>query len=98
MGAYQIWYIEFKNKQDRDKFEKLIPKKMCFKLRRLFQYDLKEIGKGYDCTYYMGFLGYAEGNYALDLCKKNKLKLIKFLSLDLSTQSRWFNEMKEKTV
>ena len=87
MGAYQIWHIEFKDKKSRDKFEKIR------KVRRLFQYT--DEGLYYDCTYYIGWEGYAEGAEFLNKYK-SKLKIIKFESLDLSTQSRWYDELLEK--
>jgi uncharacterized protein YjaZ len=95
MGAYQIWNIEFKSTKDRDNFEKIIPRVMAFKLKRLFQYNLAEISKGLDVTYYAGWLGYAEGYEAIKLCKKKKIRLLKFLSVDLSCQSPWYNELKQ---
>lgn len=86
MGAYQIFNIEFKNKKDRDKAEKVIGK-------RMFQYE----DGTYDCTYYMGWYGYGHGLEILKKFKKIKVKPIKFLSMDLSTQSTWFDEIKQYT-
>lgn len=86
MGAYQLFNIEFKNKNDRDKCEKFLPK-------RLFQYA----DDTYECTYYMGWDGYGLGQEVLGKMKKLKVKPIKFLSVDLTTQSDWYNELKQET-
>ena len=86
MGAYQIWHIEFKDKKSRDKFEKIR------NVKRLFQYT--DAGLYYDCTYYMNWHGYNEGREFLTKYG-NKLNIIKFESLDLSTQGGWDNELKQ---
>ncbi len=86
MGAYQIWHVEFKNREVRDKFE------AAMKKRRLFQYhEFKD--EPYDCTYYVGWEGYY---YAKDFLKSNsnlRNGIIKFETLDLSTQGEWYNEL-----
>jgi hypothetical protein len=88
MGAYQIWIIEFNSKEDRDKTEKSkIPG------RRLFQFKYL---KSYECAYFIGWDGYAAGAEYLNFLKKIKVKPVKFLSLDLSTQSRWYDELKKR--
>lgn len=89
MGAYQIWHIEFRNKEDRDKFEKIT------KFKRLFQYKHEYKDEGYDCTYYVGWQGYNTGREFLEA--NHKLRLIKFESLDLSTQGAWYDEKKSKS-
>jgi len=95
MGAYLLYNIEFPNREERDKFEKQE------KLKRMFQYnsskrDIKEGGKEYyDCTYYPTWEGYAEPQGIIKRCKKNKIKITKFLSVDLSTQTSWYDEIKE---
>ncbi len=96
MGGYLLFNIEFPNKETRDKFEKQE------KLKRMFQYweRIGDGGKGkedyYDCTYYPTWEGYAEPREILKRCRKNKIKLKRFLSIDLSTQGSWFDEIKQK--
>ncbi len=96
MGGYLLYNITFPNKKERDKFEKQE------KIKRMFQYysskeDIKEGEEEYyDCTYYPTWEGYIEPQEIIKRCKKNKIKIIKFLSLDLSTQGSWFDEIKEK--
>lgn len=95
MGGYLLFNIEFPSRIDRDKFEKQE------KIKRIFQYnsskeDIKEGGKEYyDCTYYPTWEGYAEPKEIMKRCKKNKIKLIKFLSIDLSTNGYWWDEIKD---
>ena len=88
MGGYLLFNIEFSNKVERDKFEKQE------KLKRMFQY--KDIDY-YDCTYYPSWMGYAEPQEILKRCRKNKIKIKRFLSIDLSTQGSWFDEIKQET-
>lgn len=85
MGGYLLYNIKFPNRKMRDKFEKQE------KVRRIFQYKLDN---DYDCIYYPTWEGYYEPQEILKRCKKNKIKLKKFLSIDLSTQCNWFNEIK----
>ena len=87
MGGYLLFNIEFPNKEMRDRFEEYE-----YKLKRMFQY--KDID--YDCTYYPVWEGYAEPQEILKRCKKNKIKIKKFLSIDLSTQGSWYNEIKQE--
>lgn len=87
MGAFQIWQIEFKDKQSRKEFEKL-------KLHRrvLCVYDNLKDGFTLDVSYFMGFDGYAFGGEFLN--KNQKLNIKKFYSLDLSNRTNWYNELK----
>ena len=86
MGAYQIWHIEFKNKEVRDKFE------ATAKVRRLFQYhEFKD--ESYDCTYYAGWEGYHYVKSFLTANNGLRNGIIKFESLDLSTQGEWYDEL-----
>lgn len=87
MGGYLLFNIEFPNKEARDKFENV------FKVKRMFQYKDGE----YDCTYYPRWMGYAEPQDIINICKTSTIKITKFLSVDLSTQSSWFDEIKQKT-
>lgn len=86
MGAYLLFNIEFPTKKDRDKFEKQA------KIKRMFQYT----DGYYDCYYYPTWVGYAEPQDILKRCRKNKIKLTKFLSIDLSTNGDWWDVIKEK--
>ncbi len=86
MGAYQVWHIEFKDKKTRDRFEKTI------KLKRLFQYHDND--ESYECTYYVGWESYGHGCYFLEKNKWMRPNIIKFKSMDLSTQGDWFDELK----
>ena len=86
MGEYQIWHIEFKDKESRKYFEKL-------KLHQRILYSFCEwkdkCGEG---VYFMGIQGYYEGQ---EFLKKHikKLNIKKFHSLDLTTRSTWSNEL-----
>ena len=87
MGGYLLLNIDFTNIKERDKFEKQE------KLRRMFQYK----GEGYcDCTYYPVWMGYYEPQNILKRCKKNKIRIKKFLSIDLSTQGDWYDQIKQE--
>lgn len=96
IGGYLLFYIEFPNRKMRDRFEKQE------KVRRMFQYSdrINEEGIGprgwYDCTYYPVWMGYGEPQDILKRCRKNKIKIVKFLSIDLSTQSGWWDVIKEE--
>lgn len=90
MGAYQIFQFNFKSIKDRNKFESL-------KLgRRLFQYNYLKDNMPLECTYYMGWDGYALGQEVLIKLKKLKVIPTHFLSLDLSTASEWYDELKQQ--
>ena len=94
MGAYQLFRIEFDGKEARDIFEKINFKDNDIsKPRRLFQYNNEE---GYECTYYMGWDGYALAGMCLDIMKKAKMfnKIISFKSFDLSVGDELFDELK----
>ncbi len=86
MGGYLLFNIEFKDKKDRDNFEKI------FKIKRMFQY----IDITYDCFYYPTWMGYAEPREILNKMKKEGIKQIKFLSLDIGTNGGWYDEIKQK--
>ena len=88
MGGYLLYNIRFSNKEMRDKFEKQEKK-----LRRMFQYKDDD----YDCTYYPTWEGYGEPLEIIKKCKRNKIKIDRFLSIDLSTQSNWFDEIKQES-
>ncbi len=88
MGGYLLFNIEFPNKNTRDKFEE-----QEAKLKRMFQYTY---GDDYDCTYYPVWEGYAEPQEILKRCKKSEIRIKKFLSIDLSTQGSWFDEIKQE--
>lgn len=91
MGGHLLFNIEFPNKEMRDKFEKQE------KLRRMFQYNgLLIEEKWYDCFYYPMWMGYAEPQDTIRRCKKNKIKIKKFLSIDISTNGSWFDEIKQE--
>lgn len=85
MGGYLLFNIEFSNRVERDKFEKQE------KLKRMFQYKDETY---YDCTYYPIWMGYAEPQDIIKRCRKKKTKINKFLSIDLSTNGSWFDEIK----
>lgn len=93
MGGYLLLNIEFKSKEDRDKFENHKFYSLG-KFKRMFQY---EYGGEYECSYYPSYMGYAEPKLMIKECKKNKIKIKRFLSVDLSTQSRWWDELKDET-
>ena len=94
MGGYLLFNIEFKSKENRDKFEQHKFKSFD-KFKRMFQYI---DGNVYDCTYYPICIGYYEPQLIIKESKKNKIKFKKFLSIDLSTQSPWFDELKQETL
>lgn len=94
MGAYQLFRIEFKGKEARDFFEKINFKDNTIsKPKRLFQYKNED---EYECTYYMGWDGYALGGMCLDIIKKAKMlnKIKSFKSFDLSVGDELFDELK----
>ena len=96
MGGYLLYNIEFPDKESRDKFEK------HEKLKRMFQYwNQKSDNLGerdyYDCYYYPTWEGYAEPQDIIKRCRKNKIKITKFLTIDLSTNGSWFDEIKQET-
>ncbi len=94
MGAYQLFRIEFKTKEARDCFEKINPKDDTIsKPKRLFQYKWEN---DYECTYYMGWDGYALGGMCLDIINKAKMlgKIKYFKSMDLTCGGSWYNELK----
>ncbi len=93
MGGYLLFTIEFKSKEDRDKFENH-NFKFFKKFKRMFQYDYDE---SYECNYYPKWMGYYEPQEIMKECRKNKIKFKRFLSMDLSTQSNWYNEVKQET-
>ena len=66
----------------------------------MFQYWEGRDGLGpkgwYDCYYYPAWMGYAEPQIILKRCRKNKIKLTKFLSIDLSTNGDWWDVIKEE--
>jgi len=92
MGGWLLYNIEFPNKEMRDKFEKQE------KIKRMFQYKSErgDEREYYDCTYYPTWEGYAEPQEILKRCRKNKIKIKEFLSIDLSTNGSWFNEIKQE--
>ena len=94
MGAYQLFRIEFKGKEVRDYFEKINEvDNTISKPKRLFQY---KDGDNYECTYYMGWDGYALGGMCLDIIKKAKMfdKIKSFKLFDLSVGTSLFDELK----
>ncbi len=94
MGAYQLFKIEFKGKEVRDYFEKINEvDNTISKPKRLFQY---KDGDNYECTYYMGWDGYALGGMCLDILKKAKMldKIKYFKSMDLTCGGSWYNELR----
>ncbi len=93
MGGYLLFNIVFKSKEDRDKFENHKFYSLG-KFTRMFQYNFD---KEYECNYRPSYMGYAEPMEIIKECKKNKIKIKRFLSVDLSTQSRWWDEIKEET-
>ena len=98
MGGHLLYNIEFPNRKTRDKFEKKEKK-----LKRMFQYwctkEDKRIGikDYYNCYYYPSWEGYVEPQEILERCKKRGIKIIRFLSNDLSVNSPWFDEIKRVT-
>jgi hypothetical protein len=93
MGGYLLFNIEFKSKDNRDRFEKYKFKSLGG-FKRMFQY---KDGEDYDCTYYPSWMGYFEPQLIIKECRKEKIKYTKFLSIDLSTQSPWFDEINQET-
>lgn len=92
MGGYLLFNIEFKSKEDRDKFENH-KFKYNGKFRRMFQY--KDIG--YECFYYPVWMGYADPQETIKEMKKLKIKFTKFVHNDLPTNSTWWDELKQET-
>ena len=94
MGAYQLFRIEFKEKEVRDYFEKINEiDNTISKPKRLFQYKYEDV---YECTYYMGWDGYALGGMCLNILKEAKMldKVKSFKSFDLSVGTSLYNELK----
>lgn len=91
MGGYLLFQIQFPSKEDRDKFES----KMGY-IKRLFQYDITNKMLSFECTYYPIWMGYEEPQEYIKACKRLKIKLIKFLSIDLSTTGQWYDEIKQE--
>lgn len=95
MGGYLLFNIEFKSKKDRDKFEKNCD------VKRMFQYwnqkDIPSKDDYYDCYYYPVWMGYGEPQDIIKKMRKMKIKVNKFLSIDLPTNSPWFDEIKQCT-
>ena len=91
IGGYLLLNLEFSSKKDRDKFEKQF---FLFKtkFKRMFQY----IDDTYDCFYYPVWMGYAEPSDIIQVCKKKNIKIVKFLTIDLSTNGCWYDQLKEK--
>jgi hypothetical protein len=95
MGGYLILNIEFPNKKERDKFEKMKVFIGCkTKFKRMFQY----VDREYICYYYPIWMGYAEPQDILKRCRKKKIKINDFLSLDLSSNGTWYDEIKQKSM
>ncbi len=96
MGGWLLFNVEFPNREERDKFEKFT------KLKRMFQYwnqkDLHTVGESlwYNCYYYPAWEGYGEAEELIKKCKKKKIKIVKFLSVDLSTNGCWYDELKQE--
>ncbi len=88
VSGYLLFNIEFPNKIERDKFEKQE------KMKRMFQYA--DIGYC-DCFYYPVWMGYGEPEEILKKCRKNKIKIKKFLSIDLPTNGDWWDVIKQET-
>lgn len=93
MGGYLLFNIEFKSKEDRDKFENHKFKNHS-KFRRMFQYE----DVVYDCFYYPLWMGYHDPQDIIKEMKKLKIKFNKFVSNDLPTNSSWFDELKQETL
>ena len=82
MGSYMIIDIEFKDREDRFRFEDHLTRG-SFKHEQLTDYHVK------DCpdddlsmervVYYIGYVGYAEPEEILDECLKKKIN-IKFMA------------------
>ncbi len=95
MGAYQIWKIEFKDKESRKYFEalKLHKRILC----SYCYWNTKDIPKKHrtgQVTYFMGWDCYGFGVEFLNT-HRNNLNIIKFKSLDLSCGTNWYNELKQ---
>ncbi len=93
MGAYQIFKIEFKNKESRDMFESCGKYISIKNPKRLFQYE--SCGE-YDCVYYMGWDGYALANVCLEYMDKIGMldKIRKFRAIDLTCGTNWCDELR----
>lgn len=98
-----VFDISFKTLKDRKKFDKEY--KNLIKV--LVDNNSNDFGFGaykmfrdttIDVVYYMGFMGYAEPIDILKECKQKNIKINKFLSLDLSANSSWYDEVKEKSM
>jgi len=94
MGGYLLLNLEFKDKNSRDIFEKE------FKLKRNFQYkqDKYDGSDRIECFYIPSWMGYAEPNEMKKKFKKLGIKVNKFLSLDVSTNSSWYDEINQSSL
>ena len=92
MGAYQLFNIEFIDIRTRNLFEEK------FKYKRLFQYHFDK-EENFDCTYYIGWDGYGKGKEVVDWFSKRKIlkSISRFVSVDLTTQSEWWDELNDRS-
>ena len=94
MGAYQIWHIEFKDKQSKRYFEKLkLHTKVLCSYCSFNNKELPEYLRTGEVTYFIGYDGYAAGADFLRKHLKN-INIKNFYSLDLSCRSNWYNELR----
>ncbi len=98
MGAYQLFKLTFKTKAARDWFESNL-KEDVQKPRRLFQYNELKDWNELECCYYMSWDGYGLGQIVLEQLKKAKIMkdVIKFISMDLTCDGNWWDEIKQET-
>ena len=90
MGAFQVWHIEWKDKESKRYFEKL-----GIHQRILCSYSYWP--ESNETTYHMGWDGYGLGQIVLKRLKKAKLmkQIIKFVSMDLTCESGWWDEINQ---
>lgn len=87
MGAFQVWHIEWKDKESKRYFEKL-----GIHQRILCSYSYWP--ESNETTYHMGWDGYGLG-YEFLSEHYSKVNIKKFYSLDLSCRTNWYNELRD---
>lgn len=93
MGAYQIWRIEWKDKESKKYFESLkLHSRILCNYNYLNEKDLSKTHRICETTYHMGWNGYGLGFEFLDE-HGAQVNIKKFYSLDLTTMGDWYNEL-----
>lgn len=98
MGAFIIFDIEFKEKKDREKFEKKYGFTGAEKKYILVDETAKCFGVAWTMlrdvflnpVYFMGFMGYAEPKEILQECLKEGIKIKKLSCIPINDkESKW---------